>query len=95
MEETNGKSTLLYNLSSIGEKIDKVYLTEVPNCDNSGVEYLIEFLEDFDDDLRIPIGHCELIMGNICLDKVGEKAEIIGISYSAMRLVVDWIEKHH
>lgn len=92
MQEITGKKTFLYNLAPNGLKIDQVYLTEVPNVDNSGVDYLIEYVEDFIGNERIPIGHCELIQGNIWFDKVGNSAKTLGINFNALKLVIEWIE---
>lgn len=94
MIDKQGKKTLLYNLAPNGLKIDQVYLTEVPNVDNSGVDYLIEYIEDFIGDEKIPIGHCELILGNIWFDTVGKNAKTLGINFKAMKLLTEWIENN-
>jgi hypothetical protein len=94
MEEKQGKTTFIYNLAPNGLKVDQVYLTEVANVDNSGVDYLIEYIEDFTGEKRIPIGHCDLIQGNIWFDKVGDRARTLGITYSAVKLLTDWIENN-
>lgn len=94
MEEKLNKKTFLYNVAPNGLKIDQVHLTEVPNADYSGVQYLIEYVEDFGDNKRISIGHCDLIMGNIWFDKVGDNAKTLGIRYTAMKLIIDWIENN-
>jgi hypothetical protein len=92
MQENLGKETFLYNLAPNGLKIDRVYLTQVPNADNSGFEFLIEYREDHSDNEKTPIGHCELIMGSVCFDKVGNNAKTLGINYTALKLLVEWIE---
>ena len=94
MEEKNKKRTLLYNIAPNGLKIDQVWITEVPNADYSGVDYLIEYVEDFGADKKIPIGHCDLISGNIWFDNVGNDAKTTGLNHKAMKLIVEWIEKN-
>ncbi|MBP1664350.1 MAG: hypothetical protein H6Q19_1490 [Bacteroidetes bacterium] len=94
MVEKQGKKTLLYNLAPNGLKIDQVCLTEVPNVDNSGENYLIEYIEDFSNNEKIPIGHCDLINGNIWFDNVGKNAKTLGLNFNALKLITEWIENN-
>jgi hypothetical protein len=88
------KVTELYNIAPNGLKVDMVILREVPNIDNSGEEYELIYkeCEDFGD--KIKFGHCELIGGRIMFDKVDKNAQVLGIDYKAMKLLVNWIEEN-
>lgn len=94
MEEREGSSTRLFNIAPNGLKVDVVYLTPIPNVDGSGTDYRIEYVADFTGTERVCIGHCDLIMGNLRFDNVGEDAKWLGVSHKAVQLLVDWIDRN-
>ncbi|MFA5297604.1 MAG: hypothetical protein WC389_05285 [Lutibacter sp.] len=86
--------TILSNIAPNGLKIDIVKIKEIPNIDNSGIEYELYFKDhDFDKEY-IRFGTCDLIMGNIRFDKIDHKASYLGISYNAMELLTNWINEN-
>ncbi|UBM61304.1 hypothetical protein LA303_07690 [Candidatus Sulfidibacterium hydrothermale] len=86
--------TELYNIAPNGLKVDMVTLREVPNIDNSGVKYELTYkdCEDYGDKMKF--GHCELVGGRIMFDKIDKNAQILGIDYKAIKLLVNWIEEN-
>ncbi|MBN2484636.1 MAG: hypothetical protein JXB34_01550 [Bacteroidales bacterium] len=88
------KHTELFNIAPNGLKIDIISLKEVPNIDNSGVDYEITFNENEDYGKPFVFGHCDLISGKIRFDKFDKDAKIFGVDFSAMRLLVNWIEEN-
>ncbi len=79
----------LYNTKN-GTKVDRIFLKEVANVDGTGMDYEIEY-QGLVDDKKIFVGTCELTLGCI---HFAETKDAMGIPYSAIRLVTDWIEKH-
>jgi hypothetical protein len=88
------KVTELYNIAPNGLKVDTITLREVPNIDNSGVEYEMTYKDCEDYGTKMKFGHCELIGGRIMFDKVDKDAKVLGIDYKAMKLLVNWIEEN-
>ncbi|MGZ2368152.1 hypothetical protein ACXR6G_00015 [Ancylomarina sp. YFZ004] len=88
------KLTELYNIAPNGSKVDTITLSEVPNIDNSGVEYEMIYKESEDFGEKTKFGHCELIGGRIMFDKVDKDAKLLGIDYKAMKLLVNWVEEN-
>lgn len=75
-------------------RVDQVILTRVPNLDNSGDDYRIEYLEDFVEGSPISIGHCDLYSGCIRFDIVHDDARLIGVYYRVIKLLAQWIEEN-
>ena len=88
------KNTELYNVAPNGTRIDLIKLREVPNIDNSGVEYEMSYHDYEDLGKPINFGHCELIGGKLMFDEVDREAQTIGIDYKAIKLLVKWIEEN-
>lgn len=94
MTEKTENGYFLYNIAPNGLKVDQVYLTSVMNLDDSGIEYYIEYVEDFSEGDRISIGHCDLTMGYIRFDALDENAYSLGVNSSTIKLIVDWIQEN-
>lgn len=88
------KTTELHNIAPNGLKTDIIKIVEVPNIDNSGVEYELSYNENEGYGKPFFFGHCDLISGKIRFDKIDKDAKIFGVDYSAMRLLVNWIEEN-
>jgi len=88
------KNTELCNIAPNGMKTDIITLEEVPNCDNSGVEYKISYEshEGFGD--KVVVGYCDLIMGNICFNSNSSEVKYLGVSHDAILLLCKWIDEH-
>ncbi|PNW24942.1 hypothetical protein [Formosa algae] len=86
--------TILSNIAPNGMKIDIVKIKEVPNADNSGIEYELYYKDNEFDKKEIRFGSCDLIMGNIRFDKVDDKASYLGITHNAMELLTKWIDEN-
>lgn len=88
------KFTELYNIAPNGYKIDIVTLREVPNIDNSGVEYELTYKASEGYGEQINFGRCELIGGNIRFYKIDKGAQFLGVNHKAIRLLADWIDEN-
>ncbi|OXB06261.1 hypothetical protein [Flavobacterium pectinovorum] len=86
--------TLLYEIAPNGMKVDMLKIIEIPNRDNSGVEYELFFQENEYNNRFEKFGYCELIMGNIRFDKANDYSKYVGISNDAMNLLAKWINEN-
>lgn len=86
--------TIIHNIAPNGLKIDIIKIKEVPNADNSGIEYQLFFKDHEFDKEEIRFGSCDLILGNIRFDKVDDKASYLGVTHNAMELLVKWIDEN-
>ncbi|WP_422354344.1 hypothetical protein [Roseivirga pacifica] len=86
--------TELFNIAPNGMKTDIVYIKEVPNIDNSGVEYELSYCDYEYSGKPQRFGHCELIMGNIMFDDIDSGAKTLGVSNEAIKLLSKWIDEH-
>lgn len=86
--------TILSNIAPNGMKIDIVKIKEVPNPDNSGIEYELYYRGNEFEKKEIRFGSCDLILGNIRFDKVDNKASYLGITHDAMLLLTSWINEN-
>lgn len=88
------KNIELFNIAPNGLKIDIVYIKEIPNVDNSGVEYQLSYKDCEDYGEIIKFGKCDLILGKICFDNVDDGGKYLGVSHSALKLLTRWIEEN-
>lgn len=86
--------TTLSNIAPNGMKIDIIKIKEVPNIDNSGIEYELYYKDNEFDKKEIRFGTCDLILGNIQFAKVDDKARYLGINHNAMDLLIKWIDEN-
>lgn len=86
--------TLLYNIAPNGMKIDMIKIVEVPNIDNSGVEYELFFQENEFNNKFEKFGYCDLIMGYIRFDEMTNNSRFIGVSHEALNLLTNWINEN-
>lgn len=88
------KITELYDIAPNDSKTNIITLREVPNIDNSGVNYEISYKDNEDYGKVIKFGHCDLILGNIMFDKIDNEAKTLGVNYRAVKLLTDWINEN-
>lgn len=88
------KEIELFNIAPNGSKIDIVYIKEIPNVDNSGVDYQLFFKECEYYGEIIRFGKCDLILGNIYFDNVDDGGRYLGVSHSALSLLTKWIKEN-
>lgn len=86
--------TILNNIAPNGMKIDIIKIKEIPNGDNSGVEYELYYKDNEFEKEEFKFGSCDLILGNIRFDNIGEKAKYLGIPHSSMDLTIKWIDEN-
>lgn len=93
MKEQQEKVIRLFNVAPNGLEVDLIYLTPIPNIDNSGTDYHIGYEDDCNGQ-RISIGHCDLTSGNIRFDSVDTDAKYLGVNYLVLKLLVEWIQRN-
>jgi len=88
------KNVELYNIAPNGLKVDMIMLREIPNVDNSGVDYEIVYKDCEDYGSPIRFGKCDLILGNVRFDYVDDEGKYLGVNYKAIKLLTKWIEEN-
>ena len=86
--------TQLYEIAPNGMKINMIKIIEVPNCDNSGVEYELHFQENEFNNRFEKFGYCDLIMGYIRFDQVSQNSKYVGVSSESINLLIKWIKEN-
>lgn len=76
----------IHNVAPNGEKTEIITLIEVPNADNSGIEYKI-FFQEYSFFEKKEIGKVELINGTVRFSGGT-------MTYLGLKLLADWIEKN-
>lgn len=80
----------LFDSAPNGTQFNKLVLTETPNIDGSGVEYIIEHI-DFISKEKLLVGRCDLDSGHV---RFAETTDVMGIPIGAIKLLVEWMEKN-
>lgn len=91
MQEYNKKGELeIYEIAPNGTKVDRIFINKVPNIDNSGWVYIIDFKEAEHMD-RMRVGTACLILGSIEFveSEIGD-----AVSYQGLRMLSKWIEEN-
>lgn len=82
--------TILFDVAPNGLKVNIIKIKEIPNLDNSGVEYEL-FFKDFEyDEHFIRFGTCDLISSKIRF----QNEKIIDIPNEVLILLNSWIEEN-
>lgn len=82
--------TRICNKAPNGIDIDIFQIMQVPNADNSRVEYAVDY-QSFDFMKRFLIGNVSLVTGNISFVHTNDG---LGVSCEGLKLLADWIEKN-
>lgn len=86
--------TVLHNIAPNGMKIDLIKIKEVPNIDNSGVEYELYYKDREFGKEYVRFGSCDLITGFVRFDIVEDDAKYLGLSHDSLELLTKWIEEN-